>query len=206
MQRLDAPFRKLLRYHDFDFLEAHNGAVYGVWSDFRLAYLNPAWFRFAGENKGEPAISRQWGLGRSIMDCVDGDIAELYQEKLHACLVSNTVWSHQYECSSDSVYRRFRQTVYPLPKREGLLFLNSLLVEKAHDSGRRRPESFDESSYLDENGFICQCAYCRRVKNYRYPERWDWIPDWVKSCPNHTSHTFCPACFGHYIAEDIPGE
>ena len=49
-----------------------------------------------------------------------------------------------------------------------------------------------------ENGLICQCAHCRRVKDFREEERWDWVPDWVTKCPDNTSHTFCPTCFGFY--------
>lgn len=207
MKRLEASFKKLLRYHDFAFLEEHGGAIYGVWNDFRLAYLNPAWFRFAKENQGEPNISIKWGLGRSILDCIQGDIKALYQEKLHTCLDSNKVWAHDYECSSDAFYRYYHQIVYPLPLREGLLIVNSLIVEKPHNPKQRQAKSADETIYLDENGFICQCAYCRRVKNFRHHEQWDWVPEWVQHCPDNTSHTYCPACFGHYFttaASDKP--
>lgn len=199
MKRLDRSFKKLFRYHNYDFLEKHSEAIYGVWNDFRLAYLNPGWFRFAKENEGEPNISKEWGLGRSIMDCVAGEVKALYLEKLNACLKSNTVWSHEYECSSANVFRLYHQIVYPLPKQEGLLFVNSLVIERLHDPERRKEKGADESAYVDRNGFICQCAYCRRVKNFCYEERWDWVAEWVKRCPDNTSHTFCPSCFGHYF-------
>ncbi|WP_305906463.1 hypothetical protein Q9L42_001090 [Methylomarinum sp. Ch1-1] len=199
MERLDRAFEKLLRHHNFAFLEAHSGAIYGVWDNFRLAYLNPGWFRFAKENDGEPRISKEWGLGRSILDCVSGDVKVLYQTKLNACLNTSEVWSHQYECSSDTVYRCFHQLVYPLVRRGGLIIVNSLVIEELHDPSKRQAMAADESVYIDENGFICQCAYCRRVKNYSVAERWDWVPEWVRRCPDNTSHTFCPACFAHYF-------
>ncbi len=205
MKRLDRAFKNLLRYHDFEFLEAHSGAIYGVWKDFRLAYFNPGWFRFAEDNQGEPQVSNEWGLGRSLLDCVSGEIETFYNEKFDRCLQTDTVWSHEYECSSDTVYRRYHQVVYPLPKRGGLLFVNSLIVEQPHDPSVGKAIAADLNAYVDRNGFICQCAYCRRVKNFSEAERWDWIPEWVKRCPENTSHTFCPSCFGHYFPIE-PGD
>ena len=198
---LNQEFKKLLGRRNFADLETHAGTIYGVWKDYRLAYMNPAWFRFAKENEGEPGISTDWGIGQSIMDCLSGEIKEFYASKFKTCLDSNSVWHHEYECSSDTIYRKFHQIVYPLGQREGLLFVNSLIVASAHDATHRAVEKIDEASYRDVNGFICQCAFCRRVKNYQEDERWDWIPEWVKHCPKDTSHTFCPACFRHYYPE-----
>jgi hypothetical protein len=199
MTALNRAFKNLLRSHRFENLETHTGAIYGVWANFRLGYMNPAWFLFAKANGGEPSISVEWGLGRSIMDCVSGEIKALYETKFNACLNSHTVWSHEYECSSDTIYRVYHQIVYPLGQGEGLLIVNSLVIESPHDPEQRPVRAADESIYVDENGFICQCAYCRRVKNYREAERWDWVPEWAKRCPKRTSHTFCPSCFGHYF-------
>lgn len=199
MERLDRKFRTLLRHYNLDYLETHSGTIYGVWKNFRLAYLNPEWYRFAQENGGEPNISNEWGLGRSLLDCVSGDMKEFYASKLKECLNSQTVWSHDYDCSSDTIYRSYHQIVYPLLQQEGLLIVNSLVIEGARDPELSRDNAADKLIYLDKNGFFCQCAYCRRVKNFHDPERWDWVPEWVKRCPKNTSHTFCPFCFAHYF-------
>lgn len=206
MERIDREFKSLLRHHDFAYLEAHSGAVYGVWQDFRLAYLNPQWFRFARENGGEPGISSEWGLGRSILDCIPGDIKGFFQGKFQECLSARAVWNYQYECSSDAVYRRYHQIVYPLIDQKGLLFVNSRVVESPMDPRRRPAKAPDQSVYRDDNGFFCQCAHCRRMKNFRDNDGWDWVPEWVKQCPEPTSHTFCPSCFAHYFPMAAQGK
>lgn len=200
MEKSNPEFGKLLHRHvDADVL-SDAGSIFGTWADFRLAYLNQAWFGFAESNHGEPQISEEWGLGRTMLDCLPGELAEVFRARCTSCLDSLEVWSYDYECSSSSVYRRFRQIVYPL-SQEGFLFVNSLALERPHDSERQAPGIVDPSLYLDENGFFCQCAYCRRTKNYSETNRWDWVPEWVKQMPKNTSSTFCPACYVHYYGK-----
>jgi hypothetical protein len=200
MERLDREFQSLLSHYNFEYLETYSGVIYGVWKNFRLAYLNPEWYRFAKENGGEPVISTKWGLGRSILDCVSGDVKRFYAANLKACLTSHTIWSHDYDGSSGAIGRCYHQIVYPLLDQEGLLIVNSSVVEGLHDPKRRPARTAVEGIYLDKNGFYCQCAYCRRVKNFHETERWDWVPAWVKRYPENTSHTFCPSCFAHYFS------
>lgn len=199
MARIDREFERLLRGHNFDDLEAHAGAIYGVWGDFHLAYLNPGWYQFARENEGEPNISTNWGLGKPILNCMSGKIREFYEDKFNACLNAHAIWAYEYECSSDIFYRRYHQIVYPLGQREGLLFVNSLIIKRRHNAERRSARTVDRSLYMDRNGMISQCAFCRRVKNISGTEHWDWVPKWVKRCPKNTSHTYCPTCFGFYF-------
>lgn len=199
MDHLDKEFKILLRHHNIEDLNAHAGVIYGVWSNYRLAYLNPAWFQFAMENGGEPHITAEWGLGRSILDCMSGIVRKVYKAKYDKCLISLEIANYQYECSSETVYRRYHQIVYPLGKHEGLLIVNSLIVDRPHNKEKRPTRDANKLLYMDKNGFICQCALCRRTKNLRKAEQWDWVPEWVRQCPAHTSHTFCPTCFGHYF-------
>ena len=206
METLDREFRTLLQNHNIEELDVYSGVVYGIWEDFRIAYLNPGWFHFAKKNAGEPQISQEWGLGQSILDCVSGDVKEYYEAHYNECLTSHKVWEHEYECSSDEIYRKYHQIVYPLGEHEGLLIVNSLVVEKPHDLSQKQVRAANKSHYLDKNGLICQCAYCRMVKNFREVERWDWVPEWVKECPENTSHTFCPTCFSHYFTKPTTDE
>ncbi len=200
MDRLDNDFIKQLgNQHKIDKLENHSGSVYGIWSNFQLAYLNPAWFDFAVKNNGNPEISNNWGLGKSVLDCVSGQLHYFYKTIFTQCLYNNTLWSHEYECSSDTIYRRFHQLVYPLENQQGLLIVNSIIVEQAHSLTQDTITAFNINDYLDDNNFICQCAYCRRVENFQHSGRWDWIPEWVKNCPKNTSHTYCPDCFDQYF-------
>lgn len=198
LKNLDPQFKSLLKNHSIQYLHALPGSVYCTWANFRLAYLNPAWFQFAKDNGGEPNISAVWGLGRSILDSISGELSKIYGARLNQCLDSQKVWRHEYECSSDTIYRRYHQIVYPIGQHEGLLFVNSLVVEMPHDYESRSCQAVDELDYVDENNFIHQCSFCRRVNNLQQSERWDWVPEWVKQCPKHTSHTFCPSCLNHY--------
>ena len=197
MMTLPFDFATLLRDYQLADLEKHHGSIYGLWPDLRLAYVNPAWHRFAAENGGEPAISTRWKLGACILDAFSQDLGSYYRTAYNRCLELGEPWEHQYECSSKDRYRRFHQTVYPLG-RSGLLVVNSLVVELPHDPAERSPRGPDEPVYRDGYGLIHQCAHCRRVQNLRTAQRWDWVPAWVERIPSPTSHTFCPACFGYY--------
>ena len=205
VEKLTSQFAKLLGDFDLSSLRAHSGAVYGVWSDFRLAYLNPAWFRFAHENGGEPSVSRHWRLGASILDGIASPVREFYQAKYRHALRSHTVWNHEYECSSDTLYRLLHQIVYPLGSAEGLLVVNSVRVERAHSQTERPARPADDAIYRDKQGRLHQCAHCRRVKNLLELERWDWVPEWVRVVPPPVSHRLCPSCVAHYYAPAANG-
>lgn len=199
MATVDQEFKRLLKGFKLTRLEDHHGSVYGLWPDFRLAYVNPAWFRFAEENGGEPDISTRWSLGASFLDAFPSVVVSYYETSCRSCLETGERWEHRYECSSRHLYRQFHQIVYPLDG-SGLLVVNSLVVEQPHDEAERPPQNPDESVYRDEDGLLNQCAHCRRVQNVRSEQRWDWVPEWVEKFPEKTSHSFCPTCLGYYYA------
>ncbi|MEQ8785608.1 MAG: hypothetical protein RIC55_04885 [Pirellulaceae bacterium] len=179
-------------------LDAHQGSVYGLTSDLHIAYVNPAWDRFAAENAGEPAIGRSWNLGASWLDAIPEVLRQFFLDLLASSRAGKDSLhpvSHDYECSSDETFRRFHMDVYPLRADAGYLIVNSLLVEEPH------PNACKVSSlngYADSDGVIHQCAHCRRVEHQRVPSRWDFIPQWVKSPPQSVSHSICPICLDHY--------
>ncbi|MDH3317271.1 MAG: hypothetical protein OER43_16100 [Gammaproteobacteria bacterium] len=201
MQYLDESFAAFLVDHDLDKLERYAGTVYAVRADFRLAYMNPAWFRFAEENGGEPAISRRWQLGAPVMPAISATLRSFYEIRFRACLQGGEPWMHDYECSSAGVYRRFRQTAYPLKEGSGLLVVNSLSIQAAHDPADRTPRRAAKSSYRDENGVISQCPHCRRVMVPRDSEGWDWVPAWVEGPPQEVEFALCGTCQGRYRAD-----
>ncbi len=198
MEQLDPEFKPLLRKFRLEDLRALSGATYGVWADFRLGYLNPGWFRFAEENHGEAILGGEWGLGTSILESMAAPVRRFYELNLSGCLESGTSWSHDYECSSPTVYRKFRQTAHPLGRQEGLLIVTALAVERAHDEGRRPARAPGAAGYVNDAGFISQCSHCRLVRNVTEPERWDWVPEWVRTRPTNLSHTLCPVCAAKY--------
>lgn len=198
-------FAKLLDAYPARELSSKPGSVYGIDAEFRLACANPAWFTFARDNNGEPEISSSWG-GRSILEAMPPVVRDFYEQNYRTCLATGKKWQHEYECSSPERYRRFHQVAYPLTGGKGLLLVNAQVIEVPHSKDRVRPENTELAHYLDPNGFICQCAHCRRVKNFSVttPQRWDWIPEWVNRCPPNTSHSFCPSCYGHYYGSRAP--
>ncbi len=201
MQCLDESFAPCLKDHDLEKLERSPGTVYAVWPDFRLAYMNPAWFRFAEANGGEPAISSRWPLGAPLMPAISATLRSFYEIKLHACMSRGEPWVHAYECSSAGVYRAFRQTVYPLKEKCGLLIVNSLSVEQAQDPVERPAKAAKAGEYHGENGAISQCAHCRRVKDPSQPARWDWVPAWVERPPENVVFVLCDRCEPRFLID-----
>lgn len=47
-------------------------------------------------------------------------------------LSASQPFEYCYECSSATVYRTFRMSVYPTTEGDGCLVVNSLTVERAH--------------------------------------------------------------------------
>lgn len=184
---------------------ALDGTVYGVWADMRFALFNRAWFRFARDNDGEPAISRRWPLGACLTDAIPAVLRPFYDRMFDAALNGPTTprpIQHEYECSSADVYRKFQMSLYPLASRRGVLVVNSLIVEASHDASRRAPHPPHEALYRGGDGLIRQCAHCRRTQSAADPTRWDWVPAFIATMPPHINHTLCTFCHDLYWGPD----
>lgn len=170
-----------------------------MWPDGRIAYLNDYWERFARDNGAAPEFRVRWGLGSSLFEACSPRIRAFYQQAYRGCLASGRPWEHEYECSSASTFRVFRQTAYPLSDGRGLLIMNSIVVERPHDPAERSAALPSDEDYRDVDGFVHQCCHCRRVMLHPPSSRWDWVPEWVERMPRKASHTLCPPCFGHHF-------
>lgn len=199
-------FGPLLAGFDPAALDQHQGTVFGLWPDLTLAYFNPAWFAFARDNAGEPAISAQWVLGRHVMDAIPEALQPFYAGWFRQTLAQAAgprPVVHVYECSSAGIYRRFVMHVYPLRRGTGLLVVNSLDVEQPYaEATGQIAQAPDPSRYLDSQGIVHQCAHCRRIEAVGAGNRWDWVPQWVEHPPASTSHTLCNLCLDHYYPAD----
>ncbi|QDU99137.1 hypothetical protein Pla8534_70480 [Lignipirellula cremea] len=197
MQRelCQANFRPLLEPFDSRICNSQVVSVCGVWSDLSIAYLSPGWLNFAAANGGEPDVSARWPLGENLLSGIEGPLAKFFEQGYRKCLSEERLWVHVYECSSADQFRLFQMTSYPLPRREGLLIVHSLRVE--------RPQHHDQlnssvhTDYADEQNIVHQCSYCRRVRR-REAAVWDWVREYIDAAPPGISHTICESCFGYY--------
>jgi hypothetical protein len=199
--RGDPRFVRLLERSGGRQLDQSRDIIYGLWPDLTLAYQNAAWFRFAAEN-GEPAISSTWPIGRSVLDAVPGCLSLWCRTFVASALASggSRPLSHEYECSSADVYRRFVMTAYPVPGpiADGVLVANSLRVEVPHSQSDQVPMPQAARNYIDAAGLIHQCAHCRRVRSVAEPLEWHWVPEWVRHARQNISHGLCETCLTVY--------
>ena len=123
-------FLLLLSKYDPDSLDRQTDAIYGLWPDGTIAFLNQGWFRFARDNNAID-IDR-WSLGTSIYTAIPDSLLQFYKTRYSQVLREGGVWEHVYECSSPEMFRLFHMLTYPLAA-EGLLVINSLRNEMPHD-------------------------------------------------------------------------
>lgn len=201
MERSKDAFCSRIDCFNVETLEKDPCTIFGLSSDLRLSYVNPAWFAFASANNGEPAISQRFPLGTPLAACIAGPACDYYRDAFLRVLRTGEVWDHDYECSSPEAYRIFHQSVYPLLHGGGLIVVNSMVAEQPHAETGRIPHPPIAALYTQDNGFITQCSNCRRVLR-REQDVWDWVPAWVEHMPRNTSHTFCRLCYEYYY--DFP--
>lgn len=206
MPNLLKGFEACLQQFDLAELDDLDNVVYGVDAEWRLAYHNPAWERFAQDNGGEPDITLDWGLGRNLLDAIPSELLAFYRKSYTDCRRAGQPWHHDFECSSPSVYRRYQQTVYPLPNLQGLLIVNALVCEHPHPLAAQATQPFTDAVYTDDDAIVHQCCHCRRISNPSVPGRWDWVPVLVEKPSPRTSHTLCAACLDFYYPDDEPSQ
>jgi hypothetical protein len=201
---LTPAFGALLAGFDLDALARQPDTIIGLDADLRLAFLNPAWFAFAEANGGGPAIARDWGLGRCVLDACPPVIREFYARALTNVLQEDKHWDHDYECSSPEVGRHMRLSAYPLRDRGGLLVVHALIVATPRDTGQFAGTTIAPADYADGNGIVHQCSHCRKIRRTSGPRHWDWVPELVTNPSANTSHDLCDVCLDFYYP--TPGD
>ena len=185
--------------------ERHDGTVYGILPDFRLAYFNPAWITFAWRNHAPASLFSGQYLGTSVLEVTAKPLRPFYRKLFLLALESRDDTLHPlevtYQCSSAERYREALMTLYPIGDAEGVLVVNSFVVEAEHEPGKDVSVRGRASDYMDEHGLIHQCAHCRRVQNLAVGQRWDWVPEWVRTIPPQTTHTICNICMAYFYPE-----
>lgn len=170
--------------------------------DLQIVYCNPAWDQFATLNGGEHAM-RDFVVGTNLLKVVPKELRQVYVGLFEHARESAQVGSLDYECSSPTMYRRFRMEVRPLYVPDLFMVVHSLLVE--HHHGPERPEKPPVLALYcnPETGLIVNCAHCRRTRRVSDPEVWDWVPAYLgPGAPQQNiSHGLCRTCYAYFYPQ-----
>lgn len=173
--------------------------VYVIDSSYRLAACNLAWDTFARANGGSHLL-REKVIGTDLFAVIPPPLQRFYKALYDQVLRTGKPVDHLYECSSDTLIRRFHMHVTrkELPDHSPLLILiNSLVMEQPREIGKVR---YSPDEWREPNGIITMCCHCRRTRiPGAEPETWVWVAEHVRRMPPEVSHGICSACFHlHY--------
>ena len=191
--RIAPGFADVLREANFAFLEGSPDPSFALNSSMELAYINPAYLTFGCDNGG-PCEDTFTGIGTFIGDFMSEPLRQFYLDAYKMVMGNRKTWNHDYDCSSPSLYRRFKQSAYPLPKK-GMVVINHLIEERAHSEVSAQPV---KAVYLNINGLIAQCSHCRKVRRQGSSTQWDWVHEWVANPPSEVTHSLCEPCADYY--------
>lgn len=184
-------------------LEAHPASIFGLLPDGNIAYINPAWVRFALENGASlPDENLAW-MGQRYLDVIAAPLKPFYEQLFSLAPNAGAALqpvSHVYECSSATMFRQFAMKVYGLAHGEGFIVINTLVASRPHDNRARVPQVPDRSMYENPDGLIVQCAHCRLVRRSD-GSGWDWVPAWIEHVPSGMSHGVCEVCLEYYFPD-----
>lgn len=173
-------------------LEGCSEPCFTVTESLQIQFCNAAWDRFALANNGAEAV-RERVIARNLLDFIPSDLKTFYAALFGGARRTDEPVSHDYECSSNSVFRLYRMLIYPLER--GFAVINSLRITHPHD---RTPVEVNVPRYTNREGLIRMCANCRRTNRVNEPGAWDWVPDFVQYRRPNVTHGVCPPCLEYY--------
>jgi hypothetical protein len=188
-------FEALLGRHGLAGVRDDPCVMLGLWPELTIGFVNAAYERFARANGADDAFLAAWGPGRPLLDAVAGPQRAFYEGALGTVLAAGTPFEFDYECSSDGRFRLFHMRALRLGRGEGILVVHSLSAEGPQ---LRRDAEGAEPTYRDGRGLVAVCGHCRRTRRADDPSRWDWVPAFVRSLPDGTTHGLCPTCVAYY--------
>ncbi len=184
---------ELFTQFDLEWIGNTNNTILGIDREFRILLVNHAYFRFAADNGGDRIVT-DFGPGADLLTAIGGPQKQFYKALLAGCFERTDPLSHDYECSSSSVYRLLKMFVYPTVNRNALLLDHSLVVEQQQELPMT---SQPKDSYIDEDGIMHQCGLCRRVRHNNM-KQWDWLEGAFDF--SSVSHGLCESCLTKYYA------
>jgi hypothetical protein len=166
--------------------------------DLMIRRHNRTHIDFACAN-GEPDIESRHGIGSALLSAFTEPVRSFYERAFGHVLANGEVFHQSYDCSAPGEYRAFRLSAYPIAQDKGLLLCHHLVVAAPIPLGEM---VIRLAAHLSPDHFIVQCCHCRKVENFEYEKRWDWVPDLVEHQAVNISHTFCPRCLDHYYPDN----
>ena len=198
--KADPGFTSLLKNLDLNRMDESSDVIYILDNHFILRAFNSAWEIFAKENNGAGVLGK-FGLGTLVIDVISEPLkahySDLYSDLYRKALTSATRIDSEYECSSDKICRKFRQSLYPLKDRAGILVSNHLEIAEPYEAKSAKPSP----KHVSKEGMIVQCSHCRRTKDQTQNDKWDWIPEFFRKMPGNTSHGLCGHCYDFYYPD-----
>lgn len=199
--KLVEDFRDSLQGYDLTAIEQSDDVTFVVDADFRLTAYNPAYASF-GRANGLRELEGRFGLCCSVLQAISGPVKQIYHKLWTRILESGEVVSRDYYCSSALEFRLFRQTAYPLRNRAGLIISNHLVIETPINQREGFIPVKLTTEHTTRSGIVIQCSNCRKIKNQRAENRWDWIVEAVVKSSANVSHSICPLCLEHYYPDE----
>jgi hypothetical protein len=196
------PFLSHFRPKDLDEFDEDPSIIYGLTADLNLGLLNQAWFAAARAQGAPPDFFDRFGLGGSFLDGVAGLIQPFFDGHIRQSIETGEPWEFDYQCPMPHQFRMFRMHVLPLGTKDGCLVTNASIVEIPRPEDDEAAAEDILASYLGAEGFVIQCAHCRRTRRIDAPARWDWVPQLVWDSPAPVSHSICPPCYAYFYPRE----
>lgn len=175
--------------------------IFALDPELWIVYRNPAWFRFCEENGGSGKVAQQGEAGIFYPEVLPDVLRPFFTSLFRRVLDTRQEERLDYDCSSPDLYRKFRQIIRPLGAGRGLVVLNPIIVEEEWPENQIT-QTKNSLPYTGENGFIAQCAHCRRVRHREVPGRWDFVPALLENPQKNITHTLCEPCLEHFYPPD----
>ena len=193
---VDPTFAAVLPDPQSRVIAASHDSIYIVDQALTIRAYNEGYARFGAAN-GCPQVAKDYGIGRNLISVLPPAAADIYVPAYMSALENGARCDHDYECSSSRVLRRFHQTVYPLHDGHGLIIANHLVYEMPHASRG----TGTSPRHFDAEGWITQCACCRKIRDGAHPEKWDWVPGLVDAPHPRTTHSYCLNYLNFYYGD-----
>ncbi|OMH29456.1 hypothetical protein [Motiliproteus sp. MSK22-1] len=193
---IEPDFATRISHLDIDGIDCSTDSIYLLDEFLNIAGYNQYYLQFATEN-GAKHIEERYGLGKSVLSAISGDLKIYYRNSYTNALRNNSVFVQDYQCSSCDKFRLFHQTAYPIHGRVGLVLTNHCVIERdVKDSSVRLGQE-----HYNLHGFVVQCSNCRKIQNHSKLNKWDWIPEALEQQLPNTSHSLCLHCLDHYYPD-----